>query len=85
MTTFTKLRDTQTARVLRAMLETEWQTIAEISRTLGSQPNSVAASMRKLRKREHGGWQLKRRIRKETAEGAVWEYKLSRKPGQAGG
>ncbi len=85
MTIFPKKTESQTqaARVMRAMLEKPWQTIAEITRAVGGQPNSVAASMRQLRKREHGGWQLRKRVRKETAIGALWEYKLSRRPGEA--
>jgi len=60
-------------QVLRLMLDGEWRTLSEISKTTGYPEPSVSARLRDLRKEEFGAFTVDKRIRHSPG---LWEYKV---------
>ena len=62
-----------------------WLTLKQLARLTGYGEASISAQLRHLRKRQYGGFILKKRCRNQGQIGSggdpgpVWEYKLSRR------
>jgi len=59
-----------------------WMTLAELARKTEFPEASISAQLRRLRKEEHGGWEVLKRKRewqealKTNTRERVWEYQL---------
>ena len=68
-----KLRiDSQMRRVLDAMIEGDWTSLAELAYLTHDPESSLSAQLRHCRKQRFGGWVVEKR-RRTTG---TWEYRL---------
>ena len=65
----------QILRIYSLMMDEQWRTLDEISRTTGDPHASVSAQLRHLRKPRFGGYTVERRHRGEPARG-LYEYRV---------
>lgn len=65
--------DSQMRRVLDAMIEGAWVTLAELAYLTHDPESSLSAQLRHLRKPQFGGWIVEKRRRRGQG---TWEYRV---------
>lgn len=67
--------NSQHGRIKSLMLDSNWRTLDEISRTTGDPVASISAQLRHLRKERFGSFKVERRPRNDRKNG-LFEYRV---------